>query len=142
MNPCDRFTPFRLNSEVCDSCGNLFGRHRQVETPYTPYREAVWKWLLGNGGVWNFYGAYSEAESNDTRAHLEQCGIDWKKTGEPRMESRREFNGTFAEEDAYVDAVIGELFCTCGQIRRQEWAERYKTLGQIIWQVVRAGEKT
>lgn len=138
MRPC-KFKPFALDSEVCDECGNLRDRHDQIETEYAPYREAAWKWMLANGGIWSFYGWYYDGESDRMRAHLEGCGIDWGNTTEPRMESKREFAGTFAEEDSYVEVVIGELFCRCGEIRHQEWSVRDRTLGQIIWEVVNAG---
>lgn len=133
------FKAFELDPNVCDECGKLQDGHAKME--YAPYKEAIWNWLLRNGGVWSFYGGYADHEGRTTREHLAGCRIDWKKTTEPRMESKREFNGTFTEEDLYVDAVYGELFCRCGEIHRQEWACREKTLGQIIWEVVKVGER-
>ena len=91
----------------------------------------------------------------DTKGHLasdkkkikklieksEPCSIDWKKTHEPQMGVVEEFNGTFASSNHKETAVVGRLYCACGEYGwGDEVTLKDMTIGQLIWHVVKAGE--
>lgn len=149
---CDGvFKPFKLAPEVCDTCGKTVDSHLQKRADMLPYKEAVWKFMLEHGGPYNYYSGGPETEGYYNREeilkHISSCGLNLEKMSTPEMKREEEFNGTFAESHAYVDLVMGYIVCNCDEYEysdwdynKQNWCVANKSLGEIIWLVVRAGE--
>lgn len=153
MSKCMVFKPFPIYPSVCDECGKDRDGHPEKNADMLPYKEAVWKFMLENGGPYNYYSGGPETKGYYDREeilkHVEECGLNWDKISTPQMESKEEFNGTFAESHAYVDLVMGYIVCNCDEYEysdwtwnMQDWCVGGMTLGEIIWLVVKAGEKT
>ncbi len=103
--------------------------------------------MLEEGGPYSYYGYYDSWKGQQVKEHLKTCGLNWSKMSTPTMSREEEFNGTFAESHAYVDVVKGFIVCNCDEYEydkyewsMQDWCVRDKTLGQLIWHVVKAGE--
>lgn len=125
---------------VCGNCGADLERHVKATT-YKPYHEAVWDWLLEHGGVKSYYGnVVDQRDSENVINHLNECGIDYEKTTEPRLNKLEEFDGTF-NDPAYTDVMTGYLYCKCGKLHGQQWGlVQPLTLGEIIYQVIQRGK--
>lgn len=149
---CDGvFKPFKLAPDVCDTCGQDKDSHPEKRVDMLPYKQAVWQVLLREGGTHNYYGSYGY-ESDKIRKHFEECGFDFLKMNTPNMDTVSEFAGTFTDSDE-IPVVKGTMYCNCGKPPVQdewrlsynkggvEWILRDVSLGYLIWQVVRAGEK-
>lgn len=152
MSKCMVFKPFPIYPSVCDECGKDKDSHSKKNADMLPYKEAVWKFMLEYGGPYNFYAGGPETKGYPKRKkvlkHVEVCGLNWEKISTPEMDRKEEFNGTFAESSSYVDIVLGYIICNCGEYKyskytweMQDWCVADKTLGEIIWLVVKAGEK-
>lgn len=81
--------------------------------------------------------AWDELKRSEDAAQERGCrGIDWHHSGMPEMGTVSQFEGTFTECSEHM-AVVGHLWCTCRKYVMKEVAVRDKTMGQIIWHVVR-----
>lgn len=84
----------------------------------------VWAHILKEGrlttGEWSYYGAgyeckfgFSYDKANKAMEKLRKdvisVGVDWSKTTEPKSSQETYFNGTFCEETAYKEALLGTL---------------------------------
>lgn len=153
---CEKgFKAFEYDSTVCDNCGGLASAHPVSEMD-DKLTKAMWKVLLEEGGVWNYYGggfvkaqsskdAYTRGEIYHNEMakidiHMTACEIDWKWTKRPEMTKLQEFAGTFATDDYYQTALAGELHCKCGEVRYEKIGMNETTLGQLIWKVVHADD--
>lgn len=89
------------------------------------------------------YSLYTEVEKrikhNRSRG-ISPCEIDWDKVEEPVVSTVEEFNGTFTDSNLHVPAVVGRLYCKCGEYEYEPVSITDMTLGQLIWQAVMAGE--
>jgi hypothetical protein len=147
---CDGvFKPFELAPEVCDDCGKTADDHAEKRPDMLPYKEAIWKYMLKVGGPYDFYGGYNTYDRSKILKHLKQCELDFSKMSTPKLSSEQEFNGTFAESNAYVSIVKGFIVCKCDEYEldkyewnMQDWCVRDKTLGELIWNVVKSGESS
>lgn len=147
---CDGvFKPFSLAPEVCDTCGQNAEDHSEKRADMLPYKEAVWNVLLREGGTHDFYGGYGY-NSEKIRKHFQSCGFNLKKMSTPEVSTVSEFAGTFTDADE-VTVVSGVMICKCGNPPTKdtyilkykggvEWILKNYSLGQLIWQVVKAGE--
>ena len=141
---------------VC-KCGASLDRHAlgsHKEPGMKPYREAVWNWLLKNGGIPGFYGGFEDTASEMVLQHLQNCSLDYDKCDDPHLQQFQEFNGTFESAPYFVDLMLGTLHCKCGWIKSEnlswricEWDGGVKwglrsamTIGEMIFQVVKEGE--
>jgi len=146
---CTVFKPFELAPEVCDECGMPAdgGAHIEKRVDMLPYKEAVWKFLIDKGGTYEYYGGYGH-NSKEIRSHISKCGLKLDVMSTPEMDTVGEFAGTFASHGAMVTVVRGYVVCNCDKYpdskfnhRKINWILRDYTLGEIIWNVVKAGEK-
>lgn len=64
------------------------------------------------------------------------CRIDYGRTEDPKMDTYAEFAGTECDADQ-IPALVGELHCVCGDISYQDWVLKDKTMGQLMWLVVK-----
>jgi len=111
-----------------------------------PYKEAIWNFLLEKGGTYEFYGSYGH-DSKKIRNHVKTCGLNLSKMSTPEMGTVGEFAGSFAE-GTMVAVVEGYLICNCDKYpdskfdyQKVHWILRNYSLGELIWHVVKAGEK-
>lgn len=147
IKECTTFTPFPLATDVCDDCGRESDDHQEKRADMLPYKEAIWKYMLEEGGPYSYYGGYDTFKGEKVKKHLKKCGLDFDKMATPAMESESEFNGTF-DDSLEIEVVKGYIVCKCGEYEdsqyswdKQDWCVRDKTLSQLIWHVVKAGEK-
>ena len=145
---CTVFKPFSLAPEVCDECGQPAdgGSHTEKRADMLPYKEAIWKFLIKKGGTYDFYGGYGY-DSKEIRDHVAKCGLDFDKMSTPEMDTVGEFNGTFATSSYYATVVSGYVVCNCEKYpdsewgwKKTKWILRDFNLGELIWNVVKAGE--
>ena len=154
--PCDNPTESEKFPSVC-TCGAALDRHTlgsHKELGMKPYREAVWAWLLKNGGSPSYYGGFDEGTSEEVLRHMINCSVDYERSDDPHLQKFSEFNGTFESEPYYVDLMLGTLHCKCGWINQDNlgwraanydggvvWGLRSAmTIGEMIFQVVKEGE--
>jgi hypothetical protein len=147
IEQCKVFKPFPLATDVCDDCGEIPDNHPEKRSDMLPYKEALWKYMLEVGGPYSFYGHYDTWKAHEIKEHLKSCELDFDKMSTPAMDQEQMFTGTFDTETHYVDLVKGYIVCKCGEYEqgnysfdRQDWCVRDKTLSQLIWHVVKAGE--
>ena len=147
VEQCKIFKPFPLATDICDKCGKEPDEHEEKRADMLPYKEAIWKYMLDVGGPYGYYGHYDTYKGQKIKEHLKKCSLDFDKMSTPAMDSVSEFNGTFTDTTLYVDIVQGYLVCKCGEYKdsnysweKQDWCVRDKTLSQLIWHVVKAGE--
>lgn len=145
VEECKVFKPFPLSTDVCDTCGGDKETHAEKQVDMLPYKEAVWKFFMEHGGVYNYYGGYGH-ESGAIRKHVAECGLNLDEMDTPEMETDSEFAGTFTDSDE-ISILKGYIVCNCGKYQkskflyeRTEWSLRDMKLGQVIWHVVKAGE--
>lgn len=161
MSNLCQFKPFPLATGICDTCGKPEDVH---EPRYVDYKDALWLALLKYGGVSNLYYGYDERETLEVRAHLgvatqeefdrfnrssfrpwtvqapaNPCPIDWGLTELPKMSTVPHFTDTDCEHEQ-IQAVVGFLYCQCGDLFAEEICLKEKTLGELIWMVVKEGE--
>ena len=159
------FRPFRHAPEVCDTCGELRDSHTIVPTPYSGHRAALWAVLIREGGDASTYGGYNDFETLSLRAHFgladpaavkawnantftrkkiqvpeRPCSVDLKRSEDPQDDAVSVFIDSFTD-NGQEHAVVGYLACACGDYVYQRVALREKTLGQIIWMVVKEGDR-
>lgn len=148
MSECTIFKPFKFAPEVCDECGKAAdaGSHTSGRTDMLPYKEAIWQFILNKGGTYDYYGGYGY-DSKEIRDHVATCGLNFDKMEIPEIETVGEFAGTF-NGPGTVAVVRGYLICNCKKNpyskhswERTDWILREYTLPEIIWHVVKAGEK-
>lgn len=149
------FKAFEYDANVCNNCGEIAEEHPVSEADDN-LTKAMWKLLIAEGGVWNYYGggfipadsakdAYTRGkiyhnEMAKIDIHMTACKIDWKRTKRPKMDQLAEFAGTFEESDYYKTGLVGELFCKCGEVSYAQIGMNDITLGQLIWKVVHADD--
>lgn len=156
MKECTNFKAFEYDAYVCDNCGKLADAHprSQMDDNLT---KMMWRVLIAEGGVWNYYGGtFEKAESRKDPylrgkiyhnamakidIHMTACEIDWQRTERPEMTQLGEFSGTFATCDNYKTALAGELYCVCRTVFREQIGMNEITLGQLIWKVVHADDQ-
>lgn len=157
------FQAFAYDANVCDICGEVADAHNI--TPPEEFRKALWTALIRHGGVYNQYsGEYDYwpswvlrahfgltsaaelAEVNATHTHMKPielpekpCTINYSWTRDPTFDVVYEFAGTEADSDE-IPAVTGTLRCGCADYRFQEVALLRKTMGQLMWLVVKAAD--
>lgn len=146
MSKCEVFKPFPLATEVCDTCGGEAGDHPERRADMLPYKEAIWAYMLEHGGPYSYYGGYESWKAQEIKKHIKECGLNFKKMSTPTMDEESEFNGTF-DESTSIEVLKGYIVCNCDEYEyskwpyhMQNWCLRDKTLGQVIWHVVKAGE--
>lgn len=157
------FQAFAYDAHVCDTCGEVADSHNIA--PPEEFRKALWTALIRHGGIYDqYFGTYDYrpswvlrahfglataaelAEVNETYSHLmkpitlpeKPCTISsW--TRDPTFDAVYEFAGT--EANGYrIPAVTGSLRCGCMDYRFQEVALLNKTMGQLMWLVVKAAD--
>lgn len=92
----------------------------------------AWAYLLTYGkltnGKWDYYGGWEEASPwkygetekrakkwEDIKNKALTIGIDWDKTGVPKVSEEGVFAGTFASQNEYDNATLGELVLKNGE---------------------------
>lgn len=170
MAKCEGFTPFPPHPDVCDNCGETVMEHggQAVPNVATEFREDLWKVMFKYGCVPSFYGGHDTHEMIEVKVHLgvdlsgeelrtltrinsdtwgwkrieipaKPCRIDYGRTQDPKMDTYAEFAGT--ECDAgQIPALVGELHCVCRKVSYQDWVLKDKTMGQLMWLVVKEAE--
>lgn len=91
----------------------------------------AWAFLLFHGkiltsGKWNYYGGFDKAtygfdynKNNSELAKIKDkaisIGIDWDKSGVPKVDNEATFNGTFNSNSCYTTITRGKLVLNNGE---------------------------
>lgn len=95
------------------------------------YLQTIWAYLLSSGGAFGEKGEhelyrrdvqyYASTVNTDLAMTQEayqailDAGIDWNKTSDPAEHTERIFNGTFADDAAYIRYLKGQLVLNGGR---------------------------
>lgn len=143
---CERFIPFDADISVCANCGRLAARHNDaapgLPPRYLPYRDALIRWFISRAGIDEYYGGYNDIETLVVRLHLQDCGVDMRATPLPSLEAFHEFAGTEADPSRYL-YLQTRVTCSCGLLSELQLVFKTEiTFGELLWQVLEAGEVT